>query len=379
MRTATVVGAGIFGLCCAYQLALRGWKVVLIEKHEPGHARATSAGDSRLLRLSHGADDVLTAWALSAAEFWESLGALTGTRLFERCGVLWFVTGDGEWEQRSATTLSHHGVDTRRLTVDEMAAVFPTFDGSDLDWGLLEPEGGVLRARQALSALTTELTTLGVSVVSGTASPSVDGAVVDGELSRTECTIWACGPWLASIFPDRVGLRVTRQDEVYVAGDRGWALSRVPAWIDFDRGFYGVGDVDGLGIKLGVDVAGAEIDPDRIDRMLDPGRVSRARELVGHRFPGLGDSPVLGGRVCQYEFTSDSNPIAAPLVEGDTRQWVAGGGSGQGFKHAPVLATHMVDLVEGQVGPQPRFTLGMRSEGHATDMRTAASRRVLRQ
>ncbi|HEX7255679.1 MAG TPA: FAD-dependent oxidoreductase, partial [Gaiellaceae bacterium] len=54
--TAAVVGAGIFGASLAHRLARDGWEVTLYEQYEPGHERAASGDQSRLIRYSHGRD-----------------------------------------------------------------------------------------------------------------------------------------------------------------------------------------------------------------------------------------------------------------------------------------------------------------------------------
>ena len=56
MSSAIVVGAGIFGGSLALELRGRGWDVTLVDRYPPGHARAASGGESRLIRAAHGAD-----------------------------------------------------------------------------------------------------------------------------------------------------------------------------------------------------------------------------------------------------------------------------------------------------------------------------------
>ena len=54
MRSAIVVGAGVFGGSLALRLVSSGWEVTLVEQYPPGHVRAASGGESRLIRCSHG-------------------------------------------------------------------------------------------------------------------------------------------------------------------------------------------------------------------------------------------------------------------------------------------------------------------------------------
>src|SRR4051794_41856051 len=78
MPRAVIAGAGVFGASLAHRLAGEGWDVVLVEPWEPGHARAASGGESRLLRCAHGADVAHTRSARRARELWRAPAA--GTR-----------------------------------------------------------------------------------------------------------------------------------------------------------------------------------------------------------------------------------------------------------------------------------------------------------
>jgi sarcosine oxidase len=50
-----IVGAGTFGASLAWLLARAGERVTLVDQFEPGDRRATSGGETRLIRCSHGA------------------------------------------------------------------------------------------------------------------------------------------------------------------------------------------------------------------------------------------------------------------------------------------------------------------------------------
>src|SRR5207248_9624340 len=83
----TVVGAGVFGASTARELALRGWDVTLVEQYTPGTVRSGSGGDTRLLRMAHGAVDWYTRSAWRARELWLDLERESQTHLFEPVGV----------------------------------------------------------------------------------------------------------------------------------------------------------------------------------------------------------------------------------------------------------------------------------------------------
>ncbi len=53
-----VVGAGVFGAWAAYQLQLTGASVVLIDQYGAANRRASSGGETRLIRMGYGADEI---------------------------------------------------------------------------------------------------------------------------------------------------------------------------------------------------------------------------------------------------------------------------------------------------------------------------------
>ena len=61
-----VVGAGVFGAWTAYQLKRAGAEVLLVDAYGPGNSRASSGGESRIIRMGYGPDEIYTiAYTLS--------------------------------------------------------------------------------------------------------------------------------------------------------------------------------------------------------------------------------------------------------------------------------------------------------------------------
>ena len=87
MSSAIVVGAGVFGAALADRLAGDGWQVTLLDRDEPGHGRAESGGESRLLRFSHGAEAWYARSAWRARELWRELDP----DLLVESGLVWFA------------------------------------------------------------------------------------------------------------------------------------------------------------------------------------------------------------------------------------------------------------------------------------------------
>ena len=310
--------------------------MTLVEQYSPGDVRSGSGGDTRLHRCSHGDAEWYTQSARRALELWLALEEETGERLFEPVGVAWFDTG-GDFTIRSETTLTRLGIRTERLTPAEARGLFPSLGGDDLRSVLLEPDAGVLHARRATQALAH-----GVRLDRGRATPA--------DPPHADVVVWACGAWLAGLFPTLVRQKVTRRDVFFFGADGDW--TRAPGWCDYDGAYYGTGDLGGLGVEIAPDVPGDEVDPDRVQRLPKPENERLARQYAARRFPALAGAPVVGARVCQYDLTADAHFVVARHPE-RADWWLAGGGSGHGFKHGPALAEYVADCVEGAREPEP--------------------------
>jgi glycine/D-amino acid oxidase-like deaminating enzyme len=358
-----VVGAGVFGASLARQCARSGWDVTLVERVAPGHVRAGSGDESRIIRCGHGEDTWHAESARRAWALWHEIDPA----LVVPSGVLWLAHRDDGWEAASERTLIALGIPCSRI---DPAGCFPSFAG-DVAWGLWEPEAGVLRARDATKTLAAQAIDAGARMVLAEARP--DGAAVvldDRRRLEADRVVWACGAWMPALFGDLVDLRITQQDVFYFGASAAWRTPGVPTWVDYDAAAYGVGDVDGRGVKVCSDREGPPFDAEA-DRVPVPEHERRAREILARHFPALATAPIVGTRVCQYELTADTHFLIAPHPDHDGRVWLLGGGSGHGFKHGPALAERVERWLTGDEPPDPRFALGPRTADRA--LRTAGS------
>ena len=369
MDSAIVVGAGVFGASLAWQLARESVAVTLIDQFEPGDERATSGGETRLYRCSHGGAADYTVMARRARELWREVEAETGEELLLERGVAWFAHRDDGWEAQSERTLRAHDIPVERLDPAEAARLYPSLGTADLRFVVLEPEAGAIRAARATRALVAAARAQGARVKRGRATPH--GRYVEmenGARMEAGVVVWACGGWLRGLFPGLVDLRVTRQELLFLDGGREW--ERVPAWVDYDLAAYGTGDLDGLGVKLAPDVEGPALDPDAPLPPASAEGEAATREYARRRFPALADARLRGGRTCRYELTPDSHFIA-DAHPGEDGVWIVGGGSGHGFKHGPALAERVVAALRDRAPLPDAFRLRDRAPGRS--LRTAGS------
>lgn len=363
-----VVGAGVFGAWTAYQLQRSGQSVVLIDAHGAGNSRSSSGGESRIIRMGYGADEIYTRSAQRALRLWKELFARIDQRLFHRTGVLWLAHEDDPYPGKCAETLERFAIPFEKLTTAEINQRYPQIGLERISWALLEPDSGVLIARRAVQAVTFVAIKTGVEYLQDAVEAPHGKRELDcittasGRRISAGSYVFACGPWLPKIFPDLLADRIhsTRQ-EVFLfgtpAGDLRFTAPALPAWIDFKDEAYGLPDLEARGVKVAIDRHGAPFDPDGGNRVVTSEGLDEVRQYLARRLPDLKDVPVTETRVCQYENTSNGDFLIDLHPEFDN-VWLVGGGSGHGFKHGPVVGEYVATRVEGSnEGIEPRFSL----------------------
>jgi len=355
-----------------------GRSVTLLDAWGPGNPRASSGDETRIIRSSHGTDRLYARWSRRALELWKRHAEAWGVELFLPSGVLWLAHGATGWEADSAAALTELGVPHERLAPEEAARRWPQIRTDDLDHLLWEPEAGALRARDACLAVAAAVQRAGgrYAVASVRPGRSAGGRlldVVDGEGRRWagESFLFAAGPWLPRLFPELLGdaIRATRQEVLFFgpeAGDRRFHWGSLPAWCDVHDAIYGVGATDAWGMKIASDRYGPSFDPTDGERVVTREGIAEVRTYLAHRFPDLARAPLAGSRVCQYETTIDGHFLLARHPEWEN-VWLAGGGSGHGFKHGPRIGEHLVLRMDGapEAEGEERFRIGPRTPGAA--------------
>src|ERR1700721_596967 len=104
-----VVGAGVFGAWTALHLRRSGRTVALLDSYGAGNARASSGGESRIIRMGYGADEIYTRWAMHSLDLWRDFTGRTGQPLFHQTGVLWMAAAGNPYSQATRATLARCG------------------------------------------------------------------------------------------------------------------------------------------------------------------------------------------------------------------------------------------------------------------------------
>ena len=341
-----VIGAGVMGSAIARAIAQAGRAVAVFERDNEATDSGGSRGQERSVRLSHNVAATVRI-ATSAINGWRELEDETGTVLLEDGGVV--QHGSPDVIHGRARALREAGRPGAVLSPDAAESRWPgmRFTGDVL----FEPEGGRIRARQAVEALRHSAAVHGASftydspVVALDENPeSIQLHTPAGVVTCRQVVI-AAGAWMRPLIPERFAsqlppIKVTAEQPVY-AETRDTPAVLFPSFVHHrgpDGTFYGLPAEGGL-IKLGIHATGKQTDPDAMPTVPDQEILDRIQEYVAEWMPGVGD--IVRSEYCVYDLTPDDQFV----LLGDGSVFIAGGFSGHGFKFAPWVGQRVADAV----------------------------------
>jgi glycine/D-amino acid oxidase-like deaminating enzyme len=355
-----VVGAGAFGGWTSLYLREKGASVTLLDAYGPGNSRASSGGETRQIRAGYEDRELYTRWVLLAFERWKAREQEFGRRLFYETGRLLMAPDWDESLEVTKTVLDKYKVPNEVLKADELERRYPQMSPAGVGVALLEPTTGVLKAREGCLAVAETFQKKGGRFRIARAQPGrqsgaklLDLALADGSSLAASDFVFACGPWLGKVFPDlfKKKLFTPRRDVFFFgtpAGDDRFSYPNLPNYSEDNyAGFYGFPSIDGRGFKVCPVGERTAFDPDTDERVASAYYLKRARDYLALRFPALKDQPLVESRVCQLEMSVDEHFVIQkhPAWE---NVWLAGAGSGHGYKHGPVVGEYIAERVLGQ-------------------------------
>jgi glycine/D-amino acid oxidase-like deaminating enzyme len=371
-----IVGGGIEGLATAWALTCRGVRDVLVLE------RATLAsggtGKSSGIVRSHYGVPSLAAMAWRGLQVFEQAPELLGQEIgFEQVG---YVVGVGHQNvapfEASIAAQQALGIDTRFVTHDDVAGLWPAADLEEFARFAYEPRGGYGDAYSTAMAFAAAARRQGATIRQGTPVAAVlaDGGratgvrLADGGVVHADSVVVAAGPWSVPLLAEHgVDIPLVVHREPILLVHPGEPLGDVPVLSDLVRLQYVRPERSGE-LLLGNSDLGtlSPADPDSYANTADEAHVDVATAKFAARFPKLGAAGLASSYAGCYDVTPDFNPVlSASPVE---RLFVAVGFSGHGFKISPAVGELMADLVtEGRSlhpdVPESDFRLARFAEG----------------
>jgi sarcosine oxidase len=358
-----VVGAGAMGAMTLWQLARRGISCAAIEQFGIAHDRGAAGGDTRFFRSIYKEGPGYMPLLSRALELWRELEGETGSTLYTRTGALYLDDSVRDTIDDLAATAAASGVPYEMLDTAEIRARFPQHRVTDGQRGLLDPGAGFLRADRSIASALVRAQNLGASLVLGQRVLDIasddDGVSVQTNRARYRAkrVVLTPGPW-DSLLPQQLRRRIDIAKVLltwYLPDDPSEYVTGQYVSVVREAGrFFGVPSTDGETIKFGeTSLLESHIDPDNLDRRVNPDDVTATDAAVAQYLPGV--IPHATRATIHHEaFTDDHNPFIGVLD--DPRIVIGCGFSGHGFKLAPTFGEILADLaVDGQTGHDIAF------------------------
>jgi len=370
-----VIGAGAWGGWTAVYLQRLGARVTLLDAWGPGNSRASSGGETRIIRATYG-DRPYVDMVVRALDLWRENERRWDRKMFHQTGVIWMAGEDQHLERAALDFMKQAGVNPEELTAAEAGKQYPQINFENIKLVIREKNAGFLTARSNCDYVLEGFQKEGgeyrqLAVEPGTIeSGRMRGVKLsNGDSLNADTYVFCCGPWLGKVFPTVIGnlIRPTRQEVFFFGtpvGDPRYLENQMPTWIDNTaaKTFYGIAGNQWRGFKLADDARGPTFDPTWGERLASSEGLRAARKYLEFRFPGMRGAPLLETRVCQYENTPDQHFLLDRHPEA-ANVWLAGGGSGHGYKHGPAIGERLAKMVLGKQPVDPFFSLTSRHTG----------------
>ena len=357
-----VVGAGVFGASAALELRLRGHSVTLVDPGPLPHPDASSTDVSKIVRADYGGDTFYSRFARDCIPEWHRWNAKAGRTLYHETGFL-LLAGErmqpGGFEHDSREVMRSLGQPVERLDGERLQARFPAWTSGRYPDGYFNPYAGWAESGNVVAWLLTLARDAGVVFREGGRMEAllekgsrVAGIVTDhGDEYRAEVVVMATGAWTPTLLPWMGdALRCVGQPVYHFrpAEPDPYRPEQFPPWAaDIAKtGWYGFpAQPDGT-VKVANHGSGIPVDPNG-ERVVPAETDELFGDFLAETFPGLSGSQIVLRRLCLYcdswdgDFWIDWDPSREGLL-------IATGGSGHGFKFAPLIGSVISDRVEGK-------------------------------
>ncbi|MPZ37808.1 MAG: N-methyl-L-tryptophan oxidase [Rhizobiales bacterium] len=353
MYDVVVCGLGIMGSAALHHLARRGCRVLGLERFAEGHDRGSSHGESRIIRLAYFEHPSYVPLVRRSYELWRELEHEAGRRLLHVTGIAEIGPPDGTLVAGTLAAARLHDIPHDVLTASALMQRYPAFWLPPHFVGVVQPDGGFLKAEASVQALLALARKHGAEIRFGECVRAIEATndkariVTDRATIDAGAAIVAAGPWMSSLLPKAaLPLRVTRQV-------MGWFAPKAPA--SFAPGHFPVFLIESAhGIHYGFPLsregvkvakhhhADQTVDPESYDRSVSAHDEALIRAAVAEHLPAA-NGPLVEAKTCLYTVAPDSDFIVDRLPDAASIL-VASACSGHGFKFAPVIGEILADL-----------------------------------
>ena len=361
-----IVGAGIFGISTAIELAKRGMSICVLNPDSIPHHLASSTDISKAVRMEYGSDWEYLKMAEYSIGKWRHWNEVLPEKVYHEVGFLMLCTQSREseyqrYERESLRLLKQAGYKSQSLNRLGIKEKYPFVNIDKYIAASFNPVAGYAESGKAVLLLSRHAQNLGVDIIQ-------QQSVAELLIQNRTCTgvktkagrIFNAGQVLVSagacthlLVPDlEPFIKITGHSVFWVKPEEDSSF-RAPKFSVFtadisNSGWYGFPVHPETGVlKIGKHSLGESLHPEKDSRIVKENEIEEFRSFLKESFPVIADAPLVYTRKCLYTDTLDGHFWIDnhPEVKGLS---VCTGGSGHGFKMGPVVGEITADLIEGK-------------------------------
>jgi len=358
--TVHIIGAGIFGVTAALELKRRGYAVALFDPGPLPHPLAASTDITKMIRMDYGTDAFYTELMEECFLGWDRWNQDWGEELYHQTGFLVLAAEPfrpGGFEHDSYQLLLQRGHTIELLDAAELRRRFPAWTAARYAQGYFNPRGGWTESGRVVARLLDEAIQAGVELHAGITcarlvedDTRVQGFIArDGSIFTSDHLLITAGTWTPALLPHLAQVMWSVGQPVLHFRPPHPEVFRPPAFVPWvadiaHTGWYGFTALADGTLKIANHGPGQRMHPDD-PREVTADHEAKCRSFMRESLPALAEAPIIGRRLCLYcdtwdgNFWIDRDPERDGLV-------VAAGGSGHGFKFAPLLGNIIADVIE---------------------------------
>jgi sarcosine oxidase subunit beta len=349
-----VIGGGVNGLSCAFQLAKRGVRdVVVLERRHLGSGATGKSGALVRCHYANVPEARLTHESLRIFRNWgDEVGA--GSPGFIANGFIQVVSPEHEDRLRqNVADQQSIGIDTRVVDRDELREIDPFLAIGDATFAAYEPGSGYAdpnatlhgfaRAARDLAARVFEQTPVIAILTKG---GRISGVETPFGVVATDSVLVAAGSWADRLLtPLGINLQLEPVRTQVVVFRWPPALEGHGHRVVIDAINHSWLRPEGARSTLiGAERSVVTGDPDTLDESVDAGTIPTSRRALAARYPVFANAVMRGGWAGTYMRSPDGHPIIDQIPE-IPGLWVMAGDSGTSFKTAPAIGICLAEWI----------------------------------
>lgn len=361
-----IAGAGVFGITAAVELARKNYRVAVINPGTIPHPLAASTDISKAVRVEYGKDLEYMEMTIESIAKWKEWNEWFNEVLYHEVGYV-MVTSDNinsdtpSFEKDSYQAGLKRGMKLELLDAKTIAELYPVLQTGKDFTGFFNPMGGFAASGKTVSTLVRYARELGVEVFENQTAEDVlldknracGVKTREGETFMAGEVVVCAGNSTPYLLPELMPyFRITGHPVFHLKPSRPELCvpPKLPVFaLDISRtGWYGFPlHPEEQVVKVANHGEGLVLHPENDERKVYPEDEAGLRAMLAEWMPALAKDPIVYTRRCCYTDTLDGHfwIDRHPGIEGLT---VGSGGSGHGFKMAPVIGEMIAAAASGE-------------------------------